>query len=71
MRFEDLDLSRIFGQPLAVNLPSRRTLAAIGMSYVRAFPSSSPEPLVAGSDQGEVEYAITRDSWNSAARPSV
>ena len=38
-------------------------MVAIGMTYVRAFPSASPEPLVAGSDRGEVEYEITRDQW--------
>lgn len=66
--FDELDLRRIFAQTLAVNVPSQATMVSIGMTYVRAFPSSSPEPLVAGSDQGEVEYAITRRDWIEASR---
>ncbi|MBV9421717.1 MAG: GNAT family N-acetyltransferase, partial [Solirubrobacterales bacterium] len=62
--FLEVGLHRIFGQTLAVNGPSRSVMAAIGMTYVRAFPSVSPEPLVAGSDLGEVEYEITCEQWN-------
>ncbi len=61
--FVEVGLNRIFGQTLAVNDPSRAVMASIGMTYVGAFPSASPEPLVAGSDRGEVEYEITRDQW--------
>lgn len=61
--FVEVGLDRIFGQTLAVNGPSRAVMASIGMTYVRAFPSASPEPVVAGSDRGEVEYEITRDQW--------
>ncbi|HEY6396613.1 MAG TPA: GNAT family N-acetyltransferase [Solirubrobacteraceae bacterium] len=66
--FAEVGLRRIFGQTLAVNGPSRAVMASIGMTYVRAFPSSSPEPLVAGSKRGEVEYEITRDQWCEQAR---
>jgi RimJ/RimL family protein N-acetyltransferase len=67
--FVEVGLDRIFAQTLAVNGPSRAVMASIGMSYVRAFPSASPEPLVAGSDRGEVEYEITRDQWAERSRP--
>ena len=63
--FVEVGLRRIFGQTLAVNGPSRAVMVSIGMTYVRAFPSASPAPLVAGSDRGEVEYEITRDQWNN------
>ena len=63
--FVDVGLNRIFAQTLAVNVPSRAVMTSIGMSFVRAFPTESPEPLVAGSERGEVEYAITRDRWPS------
>jgi RimJ/RimL family protein N-acetyltransferase len=61
--FLDVGLRRIFAQTLTVNEPSRAVMASIRMTYVRAFPSDPPEPLVAGSDRGEVEYEITRDQW--------
>jgi RimJ/RimL family protein N-acetyltransferase len=66
--FVEVGLNRIFGQTLAVNRPSRAVLASIGMRYVRAFPSASPEPLVAGSDRGEVEYELTREEWANASQ---
>jgi hypothetical protein len=41
-------------------------MSAIGMTYVRTFPNGNPEPLVAGSELGEVEYEISRDRWIQA-----
>lgn len=60
--FVEVGLHRIFAQTLTVNTPSRAVMASIGMTYVRTFPGE-PEHRVAGSEQGEVEYGITRDRW--------
>ena len=60
--FFDVGLSRIFAQTMAVNLPSRAVMSSIGMTFVRAFPGDYPDELP-GSEQGEVEYAITREQW--------
>ncbi|MEU8177409.1 GNAT family N-acetyltransferase [Microbispora hainanensis] len=60
--FEDLRLNRVFAETMAVNAASRATMAAIGMQYVRTFHMDWEEPLP-GSEQGEVEYAITREEW--------
>jgi RimJ/RimL family protein N-acetyltransferase len=60
--FEDVGLDRIFAQTLASNQPSRAVMASIGMSYIRAFPADTQDPLP-GVEQGEVEYAITRQQW--------
>ncbi|WP_229803843.1 GNAT family N-acetyltransferase [Planobispora rosea] len=60
--FEDLGLTRVFAETMAVNTASRATMAAIGMQYVRTFHLDWEEPLP-GSDLGEVEYAITREQW--------
>jgi RimJ/RimL family protein N-acetyltransferase len=46
--FEDLGLQRV--------------LAAVGLRYVRTFVLPFDEPLP-GSEQGEVEYALTREQW--------
>lgn len=59
----DVGLRRIFAQTLAVNRPPRAVMVSIGMTYLRSFPSQSPEPLVVGSDRGEIEYEITRERW--------
>ena len=60
--FEDLGLSRVFAETMAVNEASRATMSAVGMRYVRTFHQSWDQPLP-GSELGEVEYAITREQW--------
>jgi RimJ/RimL family protein N-acetyltransferase len=61
---KDVCLNRIFAQTMAVNAASRATLAAVGMSFTRAFVSDEPyNNLVAGAEQGEVEYEVTRSTW--------
>ncbi|WET76760.1 GNAT family N-acetyltransferase [Amycolatopsis sp. QT-25] len=62
--FTDLGLNRIFAQTLAVNTASRATMAAAGLSFVRAFPSAGAnDDAVSGAEQGEVEYDITKATW--------
>ena len=65
--FEDLRLQRIFAETMAVNEASRATMAAVGMRYVRTFVADWEEPI-AGSEHGEVEYAISRDEWLARQR---
>ncbi len=62
--FEDLGLQRVFAETMAVNAASRATMTSLGMRHVRTFHLEVHEPIP-GSDQGEVEYAITRDEWHS------
>ncbi|MGV9361200.1 GNAT family N-acetyltransferase [Amycolatopsis sp. NPDC003731] len=66
--FEDLGLDRIFAQTMAVNKPSRATMASAGMTFKRAFISAGEyEDPVEGAEQGEVEYEITRSTWLKTA----
>jgi RimJ/RimL family protein N-acetyltransferase len=60
--FSDLGLTRIFAQTMAVNQPSRATMASVGLTFVRAFTEEFDDPIP-GHEQGEVEYAITRERW--------
>jgi RimJ/RimL family protein N-acetyltransferase len=60
--FEDLGLTRVFAETMAVNTASRATMTAIGMQHIRTFRMEWEEPLP-GSHLGEVEYAITREQW--------
>lgn len=67
--FEDVGLNRIFAQTMAVNAPSRATMGAVGLSFTRAFISGEPyDDLVPGAEQGEVEYEITRTTWQHRSR---
>lgn len=63
--FADLGLDRILAETMAVNRASRATMESVGLRYVRTFHlafAEFDEPLP-GTDQGEVEYAMTRDQW--------
>ena len=60
--FDDLGLSRIFAETMAVNAASRATMVSVGMSYVRTMHLDWETPIP-GAEQGEVVYAITRDQW--------
>lgn len=65
--FEDVGLNRIFAQTMAVNAASRATMSAVGLSFTRAFVSGEPyDDLVPGAEQGEVDYEITRTTWQFA-----
>ena len=60
--FDSVGQSRVIAQTMAVNAGSRATMASVGLSFVRSFTEQYDEP-VSGSDEGEVEYAITREEW--------
>ncbi len=65
--FEDLGLTRIFAQTMAVNRPSRATMASVGLKFVRTFVEEYDVPIP-GHEQGEVEYDITRQRHRCAVR---
>lgn len=60
--FTDLGASRIYAETMAVNTRSRRVMEKIGLRHVRTFFVDWPDALP-GSDQGEVEYALTRAEY--------
>ena len=63
--FLDLGLERIFAQTMAVNTASRATMVKLGMRFVRSFYMEFDESI-AGAEEGEVEYAITRSEWQAS-----
>lgn len=60
--FDTVGLSRVIAQTMAVNLGSRGVMAAVGLRYVRTFHPAFEDPLP-GTEQGEVEYEMTREMW--------
>jgi hypothetical protein len=49
--------------------PSRATMTAVGLTFARAFVSGEPsDDLVPGAEQSEVEYEITRGTWQQLHR---
>ncbi|QNE20676.1 GNAT family N-acetyltransferase [Kribbella qitaiheensis] len=60
--FETVGQDRVIAQTMAVNAGSRGVMEAVGLQYVRTYFPTWDDPLP-GSDQGEVEYEITRKVW--------
>ncbi|MCY1140854.1 GNAT family N-acetyltransferase [Actinoplanes sp. Pm04-4] len=60
--FGTVGQSRVIAQTMAVNAGSRGVMQAVGMRHVRTFFPTWDDPLP-GTEEGEVEYEITRDMW--------
>jgi RimJ/RimL family protein N-acetyltransferase len=62
--FDTVGQSRVIAQTMAVNVGSRGVMERIGMRYVRTYRHRFEDPLP-GTEQGEVEYEMTREMWES------
>ena len=60
--FSTVSLDAAWAETMAVNQPSRRVMAKLGMSHIRTEHRSWGDPLP-GTERGEVVYKITRDQW--------
>ena len=58
---------RVYAQGLAINTASRRVMEKAGLRYVRTFHADCPEKIP-GDEQGDVEYALTREEWEAVGR---
>jgi len=60
--FDTVGVRLVIAQTMAVNAASRGVMTAAGLTYVRTYHPEFADPLP-GTEQGEVEYEITRDDW--------
>ncbi|MER7107688.1 GNAT family N-acetyltransferase [Streptomyces sp. NPDC000229] len=60
--FRELGVRRVTARTMTVNTGSRRVMEKCGLRYVRTFFEEWPD-VIDGSEQGDVEYALTRDAW--------
>lgn len=66
--FETVGVRRVIAQTMAVNAASRGVMTAAGLTYVRTYFPEFDDPLP-GTEQGEVEYEITRADWQRRHAP--
>ncbi|WP_127506094.1 GNAT family N-acetyltransferase [Actinoplanes solisilvae] len=66
--FDTVGVRRVIAQTMAVNAGSRGVMRAVGLRYVRTFYPTWDDPLP-GSEQGEVEYEMTREAWHPPGIP--
>jgi RimJ/RimL family protein N-acetyltransferase len=67
--FTDLGVNRVFGHAMVTNSASRRVLQKCGLVMVRVIPLEGVAPFE-GSDQGQVEYELTKTDWERAVSES-
>ncbi|HEV8064820.1 MAG TPA: GNAT family N-acetyltransferase [Acidimicrobiales bacterium] len=65
--FESLGARRVTAQTMAVNRRSRAVMERCGLQLERTFHLQWDDPLP-GSEEGEVEYALGRQSWEAQRR---
>jgi RimJ/RimL family protein N-acetyltransferase len=65
--FAELGVRRVVASTMAVNVASRRVMERAGLRFVRMYHEPWPDQIE-GSEEGDVEYAITRDEWERANR---
>jgi RimJ/RimL family protein N-acetyltransferase len=65
--FTDLGVQRVVAHTMTVNQASRRVMEKSGLAFVRTYHSADV-PDIPGAEQGEVEYALTRQDWEAAGQ---
>lgn len=60
--FTELGVQRVVAETMAVNIASRRVMEKSGLTLVRIFHQSWPDPIE-GTEHGEVEYALSKADW--------
>jgi RimJ/RimL family protein N-acetyltransferase len=66
--FAELGLRRVYAETMAINVASRRVMEKAGLRHVRTFHPEFDDPIP-GTEEGEVEYALTREEWERTRRP--
>ena len=64
MGFTELGVERVFAHTMTVNAASRRVMEKCGLTLVRTTPYEGSD-IIEGSEQGEVEYALTESEWEA------
>lgn len=65
--FRTLGVRRVVASTMTVNTASRRVMEKVGMRLVRTFHADWPV-RIPGDEEGDVEYAITREEWAASGR---
>jgi RimJ/RimL family protein N-acetyltransferase len=62
--FTELGVQRVHAETMVVHQASRAVMEAAGLRHVRTYHQPWPYPIP-GEEFGDVEYALTREEWQS------
>ena len=65
--FESLGARRVYATAMVANVASWRVMEKVGLRRIRVFHEPWPDHI-AGEEQGDVEYALTREEWEAGRR---
>lgn len=68
--FAEHGVERVMATTMTLNAGSRRVMEKIGLRFVRTYHLEFDDPLP-GTEEGEVEYALTREEWQRSRTPSA
>jgi RimJ/RimL family protein N-acetyltransferase len=63
--FTDLGVRRVHAETMTVHHASRAVMERAGLQHVRTFHQPWPYPIP-GDEHGDVEYALTREEWQTS-----
>lgn len=63
--FAEYGARRVVASTMTVNVASRRVMEKAGLKLIRTFWQPWPDKID-GDEEGDVEYALTREEWESA-----
>jgi RimJ/RimL family protein N-acetyltransferase len=67
--FAELGAARVYATAMVANPASTRVMEKAGLRFVRLFHDEWPE-RIPGDEEGDVEYAITREQWEADRAPA-
>ncbi|RHA39824.1 GNAT family N-acetyltransferase [Cellulomonas rhizosphaerae] len=61
--FAELEVRMVWGETMALNVPSQHVMEKVGMTVVEDLPTPEDMMAVEGSELGGYRYEITREQW--------
>ncbi|MCK2238597.1 MULTISPECIES: GNAT family N-acetyltransferase [unclassified Crossiella] len=69
--FREHGVRMVTANTMTVNAGSRRVMEKAGLRFVRTFFMDWEGAEIDGSEQGDVEYQLTREEWSASTNPTT
>ena len=64
--FTELDVRVVWGETMALNLPSQKVMEKVGMTVTQTVDTPEDMMMVEGAERGGFHYEITKEQWDAA-----
>ena len=66
--FTELDVRVVWGETMALNLPSQKVMEKVGMTVATTVDTPEDMLMVEGAERGGFRYEITKEQWDTDVR---